>query len=578
MDNSIILRELFVKLGFQVDEQQLQQMEKRVNKVIGIIEGIGTATLASFAFVDKAILQTAKHLQDLHYVSEQTGSSVANIQSMQQGLRQVGLEASDATAMLTGMARAIRLNPGMKGLIAGMGIKTEGRETTQIMDDVLDKLAEIQKRGAGGPALAAQYGSMLGVDPDQLNIILKHRKEIRAAEQEDRAYVQSLGLDPDKVASDSAKLGQDIAKFERHMEIFGMLLVERFLPVVERLLGVFDKVVSVGNKLDKETGGVSTLAAGAVGAAGVGYVGKQLLKFAGKALGRGGAVAAEGAATEGVATAAADTALAGGAEAAGAGLTAVALPEIVALVVAVLAALGLGYLLLHPENAKKFAEAAETKGKEWATVISDNVKKAATVTKEAVKKFADGHVNLSNPMNLRSWGDTPTEEQHNKAGDSIGRFAHFSDDETGLSAMVAQLLRYSDRDHKKTVREIISTMSPKNENRTEALVADASKRIGVAPDQQLNLHDPEQMVKVMDSIIRQEHGREPYSMDALRSAVDYRFGKEKVTPSGSNVTIHQNNDIKVEGSGDPNATARQVHREQRGLGADLVRNFNGAPS
>lgn len=556
--SSMILREFFVALGFKVDEGELRNLEQRVEKATQIIEQIGEAATVSFAVVDAAIIQTAKHFADLHYVSEQTGSSVKNIQAFQYGMQQVGIDAAAATSMVEGLARTLRDNPGKNGLLNAMGVKTEGRETTAILDDTLDTLAKMQ------PYLRSLYGAQLGFNPDQLNIISKYRTQMKAAEADRRKMISDAGLDPDKVAGESAQLGRDLAKFDAHMDILKGLLVERFLPMVERFVAGFDKAVEIAAGLDKKTGGASTYIGGAGAAAITGIGGIKILRAISKRLFGGGAAAAgEAAAAGGEAAAVGEGAVAAG------GLAAIG--PIAAIVAAVIAALGLGYLLAHTEAGQKLWDGTK---KELGSLTG----KAEGTFKQLQKDANDfGHSHFSNPMNLRAWGGTPQEEAFNH-GKSIGKFAHFASDSDGLNAMAAQLLRYQDRDKLRSVRQIINKLAPPSENDTAGYIKQVSGRLGVGADDKINLHDPEMLSRVMDSIIRREQGKEPYGMSTLRGAADYQLGKGDVANGGNTTHIEQNNEINVHGSSDPNATARSVVSEQRGVGRDLVRNLGSAPS
>lgn len=82
----------------------------------------------------------------------------------------------------------------------------------------------------------------------------------------------------------------------------------------------------------------------------------------------------------------------------------------------------------------------------------------------------------------------------------------------GMAAMATQLLRYQSGrfnkySRKKTLRQIISTYAPSNENNTDEYVAQVSKWTGLSPDSEIDLRDMSTMKKVMQAMIRKENGQ-----------------------------------------------------------------------
>src|SRR5580700_700135 len=92
----------------------------------------------------------------------------------------------------------------------------------------------------------------------------------------------------------------------------------------------------------------------------------------------------------------------------------------------------------------------------------------------------------------------------------------FATPEEGLGAISQQLDRYAAGGVKtatnptgaplNTLRGIVSTWAPPNENPTDQLVARASAVTGFHPDQQLNVSDPATKAKLIEGMIRNEQG------------------------------------------------------------------------
>lgn len=103
--------------------------------------------------------------------------------------------------------------------------------------------------------------------------------------------------------------------------------------------------------------------------------------------------------------------------------------------------------------------------------------------------------------------DTPKNNPGNirPVGATTG-FMSYPDQQTGVHAISDNLLAYQDQHGINTLSGIVSRWAPPSENPTSALIQNASKITGFAPDQQLDLHDPATRAKVIEATIRNEHG------------------------------------------------------------------------
>jgi hypothetical protein len=114
-----------------------------------------------------------------------------------------------------------------------------------------------------------------------------------------------------------------------------------------------------------------------------------------------------------------------------------------------------------------------------------------------------------NPFNLRYYASIPWNGQ---LGDDGGGYAVFDTDENGVRAGGHQLNTYASRGLT-SVQQIISTFAPTNENDTAAYIRDVSQRLGVDPNQPLDVYGL--LPQLADAIIHHEQGVQPFSMDQL---------------------------------------------------------------
>lgn len=126
----------------------------------------------------------------------------------------------------------------------------------------------------------------------------------------------------------------------------------------------------------------------------------------------------------------------------------------------------------------------------------------------------------NNPGNIEYAG------QRNATRESKGRFAKFNTPFDGVAGMSHQLMRYftgkTTGQELTTVRQIISTWAPPEENNTKAYIDWISRQLGVGPDDSINLRDPNVMQTLMAGITKMENnGKQPYSQDLMRrGAID----------------------------------------------------------
>ncbi|ULH12272.1 hypothetical protein MF265_05700 [Serratia marcescens] len=106
------------------------------------------------------------------------------------------------------------------------------------------------------------------------------------------------------------------------------------------------------------------------------------------------------------------------------------------------------------------------------------------------------------------------------------RFAHFKTPEQGVKAADRQLMMYytgtSDAAHHRrlmTLRDIINVASPKaDHNKTDHMIAGASRELGVSPDTPLNLYDPALRSRVLNALFNQE-GNNPFTAPQVQQII-----------------------------------------------------------
>lgn len=107
-----------------------------------------------------------------------------------------------------------------------------------------------------------------------------------------------------------------------------------------------------------------------------------------------------------------------------------------------------------------------------------------------------------NPGNIRK-SDTPWRGE--VPGDDPD-FATFGTMVDGIRAMALLLRNYQRIHHLHTVESLVNRWAPPNENQTSQYVADVAARVGVKPDDPLNLEDPFVLSKLVFAVVCHENG------------------------------------------------------------------------
>lgn len=126
-------------------------------------------------------------------------------------------------------------------------------------------------------------------------------------------------------------------------------------------------------------------------------------------------------------------------------------------------------------------------------------------------------------------GNTPLSVRNHNPGNlripgSTTGFQTFANDDEGIRGLSRQLQLYEQRDHLTTLRGILNKYSPGNENNTEALIANASKRTGFGADQQLDPKSMDQLVKLVVAITKQENGSSSFTESGVRVVIENQTG------------------------------------------------------
>lgn len=136
-------------------------------------------------------------------------------------------------------------------------------------------------------------------------------------------------------------------------------------------------------------------------------------------------------------------------------------------------------------------------------------------------------VRNKNPGNIDFNPRNDWQGQIGKEPGANGRFAVFDSPENGIRALAKLLINYRGKDGMPgvggkgidTVLETINRWAPSSENNTEAYARSVARRLGIQPNDVIDIKNPKVLRETVVGIIIHENGGNPYSAAVIDEGV-----------------------------------------------------------
>lgn len=294
------LQEFLVKLGYDLGDQRkfheaLKRGERsaldfgsKVGKIGVVISGLGLAAA-------KGTLAYAKSLEQLNFVAQRTGTTLAKLRAMQLTGASLGSSAAGAQASIEGFASFMRRNPGAPAFLKSFGINTTDTNGKQLdTSTIFEEMAQSFRKM---PVWRAeQYASMLGISE---NMMLAMRNP--SFDAKFRAYESAEGKGVDKAGTNAHSLMNQDRLLGAHQ--FGMA-AQAMTPAMSALTQTLKKTNEELQKLQGTDSLLNNAMRALAGLNAVGVTPERVAAAGGawwaarKLLGKGGAAAGKAAAGE----------------------------------------------------------------------------------------------------------------------------------------------------------------------------------------------------------------------------------------------------------------------------------------
>lgn len=232
-----VLQEYLVKLGFQTDAISLKKFEDGLGKTGKSVFRLGAGVAGVVASVEAASAAFAYSMRKTYFAAELADSSVKKMQAMSYAGKQFGISGDSMASSIKGMAQAMRLNPGLQGLVESFGIKVSGRDKADVMMDFVKALKEMPE------FVGQQYAAMFGMDPDTFHQVREHFDEIIAKREELTRMQKEAGFDVDAQKKNILAYTAAMDKLSARFDIFASTFLSTMSPLFSKTAEWLDGII-----------------------------------------------------------------------------------------------------------------------------------------------------------------------------------------------------------------------------------------------------------------------------------------------------------------------------------------------
>lgn len=246
MADQSILREYLVSLGFKVDTMaqskfsgELASLDKRaINLGRGLV-GVATAAQAMVAIF-------ANQMEKLYYASKLAETSAGNLRAVEFGAKQIGLTGDLMRQSLVNMASAIRMNPGLIGLLNSLGVRVEGRDKSDVLVDLVTELKKMPF------AIGARYAEYFGISPNDLLLLQDGLDVWKEKIELQKRLAREMGIDQEAAAAAGKEYSNTWGEILMRVGLFKDAVSIQMLPAMREFADVTIQVLNDWTKIVKE--------------------------------------------------------------------------------------------------------------------------------------------------------------------------------------------------------------------------------------------------------------------------------------------------------------------------------------
>lgn len=207
--NADVIKDFLISLGFQVDESGAKKFDATIANTTLQAVKLGVAVEGAALSVVAFTAKIASGLDNLYWMSQRTGATVAGIQQIGYAVSQLGGTVDGARSSLEGLASFVRNNPGAEGFLNRLGVQTRDakgnmRDMASVFTSVGDKLRDMPYYRAN------MFAQMLGIDE---NTLMAMRRGVGQFSAQYTQMAKAIGYNADVAAVSSNRFMTSLRDF-----------------------------------------------------------------------------------------------------------------------------------------------------------------------------------------------------------------------------------------------------------------------------------------------------------------------------------------------------------------------------
>lgn len=233
--DSKILREYLLALGFKVDEASNKKFDWTLGKLDLRVAGLGAGVWKVIKGTNEMVTQFARGMERMYYSSIKAQSSAGNLAAIGYGAKQIGLTSDGMVASIEGVARALRLNPGLHGLVESFGVQVKGRDMSVVAQDLVKALAKMPHY------IGSQYAGLFGISSDDLLLWGKNADKLDKLMAEHKKMAADAGVDLDKATESGLAYANALDRIAARFDILKKALSIGLLPIFNDMADAMER-------------------------------------------------------------------------------------------------------------------------------------------------------------------------------------------------------------------------------------------------------------------------------------------------------------------------------------------------
>lgn len=245
------IADFFATIGFDVDDNALDQVEKK-------IEGVREQTLKMTAVLGAAVFamdrftaSSIKSVVALTNFNVQTGLATDKLQKWQAAaqLSNMAVDAEQVVMSVQALQQSltqIRLGTGNAAPFQLLGIDIQGQDAFSVLEQVRNRIQGLS------PAMASNMIQQMGIDPNLLNVLRLSREEFDelgnslVRSKRTTEAIMRIGNAINSLKLRAAKFKDEVVARLEPVFMTMIDILERFGRGVERILSLFERFPAVG--------------------------------------------------------------------------------------------------------------------------------------------------------------------------------------------------------------------------------------------------------------------------------------------------------------------------------------------